>query len=55
MDEVVKVKSMATQEIGLNEYLEEHGIAAVETDLAELIVQLGARQAFAHPGSRHPP
>ena len=31
---------MATQEIGLNEYLEEHGIAAVETDLAELIVQL---------------
>ena len=40
-DEVVKVKSMATQEIGLNEYLEERGIRAVETDLAELIVQLG--------------
>lgn len=40
-DEVVKVKSMATQEIGLNEHLEEHGITAVETDLAELIVQLG--------------
>ncbi|GAA0933526.1 LutB/LldF family L-lactate oxidation iron-sulfur protein [Virgisporangium aurantiacum] len=39
--EVVKVKSMATQEIGLNEALEEAGIAAVETDLAELIVQLG--------------
>lgn len=39
--EVVKVKSMATQEIGLNEYLESIGIAAVETDLAELIVQLG--------------
>lgn len=39
-DEVVKVKSMATQEIGLNEYLEEQGIAAFETDLAELIVQL---------------
>ncbi|PYI40018.1 iron-sulfur cluster-binding protein [Arthrobacter psychrolactophilus] len=38
--EVVKVKSMATQEIGLNEYLEEQGIAAFETDLAELIVQL---------------
>lgn len=32
---------MATQEIGLNEHLEEQGIAAVETDLAELIVQLG--------------
>ena len=41
VDEVVKVKSMATQEIGMNEYLEEHGIAAFETDLAELIVQLG--------------
>ena len=39
-DEVVKVKSMATQEIGLNEALEGAGIAALETDLAELIVQL---------------
>jgi L-lactate dehydrogenase complex protein LldF len=40
-DEVVKVKSMATQEIALNEALEHAGIAAFETDLAELIVQLG--------------
>ncbi|MET9441173.1 lactate utilization protein B [Streptomyces sp. NPDC006610] len=39
--EVVKVKSMATQEIGLNEALLEAGIHAYETDLAELIVQLG--------------
>ncbi len=39
--EVVKVKSMVTQEIGLNEALEGAGISAVETDLAELIVQLG--------------
>ncbi|MFP5335175.1 MAG: LutB/LldF family L-lactate oxidation iron-sulfur protein [Actinomycetes bacterium] len=39
-DEVVKVKSMATQEIGLNEALAEAGVAATETDLAELIVQL---------------
>ena len=38
--EVVKVKSMATQEIGLNEALEAVGITPVETDLAELIVQL---------------
>ncbi|WP_283134739.1 lactate utilization protein B [Rhizohabitans arisaemae] len=38
---VVKVKSMATQEIGLNEALESAGITAYETDLAELIVQLG--------------
>ncbi len=40
-DEVVKVKSMATQEIELNEALEAEGIRAWETDLAELIVQLG--------------
>jgi L-lactate dehydrogenase complex protein LldF len=40
--EVVKVKSMATQEIGLNEALAAAGIRAYETDLAELIVQLGA-------------
>jgi len=39
--EVVKVKSMATQEIGLNEALADAGIEALETDLAELIVQLG--------------
>ena len=39
--EVVKVKSMATDEIGLNEALAAAGIAAYETDLAELIVQLG--------------
>ena len=38
--EVVKVKSMATEEIGLNAALERAGIAALETDLAELIVQL---------------
>ncbi|MCF2587522.1 lactate utilization protein [Brevibacterium sp. UCMA 11752] len=39
--EVIKVKSMATQEIGLNEHLETQDIDAFETDLAELIVQLG--------------
>ncbi|MDQ2814168.1 MAG: lactate utilization protein [Actinomycetota bacterium] len=40
-DQVVKVKSMVTQETGLNEALAADGIAALETDLAELIVQLG--------------
>jgi len=40
-DSVVKVKSMATQETGLNSALEARGITPVETDLAELIVQLG--------------
>ena len=38
--EVVKVKSMATQETNLNEYLKDQGISARETDLAEMIVQL---------------
>ncbi|MEU2042303.1 lactate utilization protein B [Nocardia niwae] len=38
--EVVKVKSMLTQEIGLNEALAARQITAHETDLAELIVQL---------------
>ena len=40
-EEVVKVKSLATDEIGLNGALAERGIAAIETDLAELIIQLG--------------
>ncbi|GAA1200999.1 LutB/LldF family L-lactate oxidation iron-sulfur protein [Prauserella alba] len=40
-DGVVKVKSMATAEIGLNEALADGGVDAIETDLAEVIVQLG--------------
>jgi L-lactate dehydrogenase complex protein LldF len=39
--EVIKVKSMLTEEIGLVPALADHGIQAYETDLAELIVQLG--------------
>ena len=39
--EVVKVKSMATQEIGHNEAQKAAGLDVYETDLAELIVQLG--------------
>jgi L-lactate dehydrogenase complex protein LldF len=38
--EVVKVKSMATDEIGLSDALAQRGISALETDLAELINQL---------------
>ena len=38
--EILKIKSMATQELGLNETLANSGITALETDLAELIVQL---------------
>lgn len=39
--EVIKVKSMTTEEIGLNAALEAEGIRPYETDLAELILQLG--------------
>ena len=41
VDEIIKIKSMATAETGLNEFLEENGINAIETDLAEESVQLG--------------
>ena len=39
--QVIKVKSLATDEIGLNDALAKEGIEAIETDLAELINQLG--------------
>lgn len=38
--ELIKVKSITSDEIELNKALELHGIHAIETDLAELIVQL---------------
>ncbi|HYI36177.1 MAG TPA: LutB/LldF family L-lactate oxidation iron-sulfur protein [Thermoleophilaceae bacterium] len=47
-DEVVKVKSLTTDEIGLNDALALHGIDAIETDLAELIVQLGDNDRQSH-------
>ena len=37
---VVKTKSMATEEIGLNHALESAGIEAIETDLGEYIIQI---------------
>jgi L-lactate dehydrogenase complex protein LldF len=43
--EVVKVKSITSDEIRLNEALAEAGIAAVETDLAELIIQLAGERS----------
>jgi L-lactate dehydrogenase complex protein LldF len=42
--EVIKIKSMTTEEIQLNKALEAEGIHAYETDLAELIIQLGQDQ-----------
>ncbi len=37
---VTKGKSMITEEVGLNAFLEENGITPVETDLGEYIIQL---------------
>ena len=37
---VTKGKSMVSEEIGLNEYLEDRGIEPIETDLGEYIIQL---------------
>ncbi|HEX8997786.1 MAG TPA: LutB/LldF family L-lactate oxidation iron-sulfur protein [Ktedonobacterales bacterium] len=42
---VVKVKSLTTDEIGLNAALQRAGITAVETDLAELIIQLAGERS----------
>jgi L-lactate dehydrogenase complex protein LldF len=40
VDRLVKSKSMLTEECHLNEYLQEHGVDVVDTDLGERIVQL---------------
>ena len=42
--EVIKIKSMTTAEIDLNPRLEAEGVKVYETDLAELILQLGDDQ-----------
>jgi L-lactate dehydrogenase complex protein LldF len=44
VSEVVKVKSLTTDEIGLNDALAAAGVHALETDLAELIVQLAGER-----------
>lgn len=38
--QMVKSKSMLTEECGLNEYLAEHGMEVIDSDLGERIVQL---------------
>ncbi|WXG47362.1 MAG: LUD domain-containing protein [Candidatus Atabeyarchaeum deiterrae] len=45
---VTKVKSLTTEEIGLNEFLEEHGIEIWETDVGAVLLQVAHRKA-AHP------
>ena len=39
--EVIKIKTMTSGEIQLNPFLEANGVSAYETDLAEIILQLG--------------
>src|SRR5689334_11862643 len=41
---VVKSKSMATEEIHLNEHLQSQGVKVVETDLGEWIIQLAGEK-----------
>ena len=43
---VVKSKSMTTEEIELNQFLEKNGIDPLETDLGEYIVQLGGEKPY---------
>jgi L-lactate dehydrogenase complex protein LldF len=42
--EVIKIKTMTSAEIQLNPFLETSGIRAYETDLAEIILQLGDQE-----------
>jgi len=43
---VAKGKSMVTEEMGLNDFLQNHGVDAFETDLGEFIIQLLGRPPF---------
>jgi L-lactate dehydrogenase complex protein LldF len=43
--EVIKIKSLTTDEIHLNDALAQQGISAIETDLAELIIQLAGEKS----------
>ena len=43
---LIKGKSMVSEEMGLNTFLEGQGIEVIETDLGELIVQLAGERPF---------
>jgi L-lactate dehydrogenase complex protein LldF len=43
---VVKSKSMSTEEIHLNDFLEKNGVETIETDLGEYIVQLAGQRPY---------
>jgi L-lactate dehydrogenase complex protein LldF len=46
LESVVKSKSMTTEEIGLNAFLENQQIETIETDLGEFIVQLSGEKPY---------
>jgi len=46
LKKVVKSKSMTTEELNLNGFLEKHQIESVETDLGEYIVQLAEEKPY---------
>ena len=54
---VTKGKTMVGEEIGLNAFLEAHGVTPVETDLGEYIVQLAGEPPSPHhrPGDPQEP
>lgn len=43
---VIKSKSMVSEEMGINDFLEQNGIEPVETDLGEYIIQLAKETPF---------
>lgn len=45
-DMLIKGKSMVSEEMEINAFLEERGIEVVETDLGELIIQLAGERPF---------
>ena len=45
-DNLVKSKSMTTEEVDINSHLEAHGIKSVETDLGEFIVQEAGEKPY---------
>ena len=51
--QIVKSKSMLTEECHLNEYLEAHGVDVVDTDLGETDCPTGERTSKPHCASLH--
>ena len=51
---LVKGKSMVSEEMGLNHYLEARGIEVLESDLGEFILQLADEPPVAHHRPGHP-